>query len=111
MFATDRGSDLTLRMQLLPFIREGVWPRQRIELKLNDKVIDSLTMTQNHDINVTVKLPGDLLRPQNVLKLRFPDAAAPELLKVNMDQRELAIAVYWIELQNAGDQPAASDSQ
>ena len=111
VFATDRGSDLTLRMQLLPFIREGVWPRQRVELKLNDKVIDSLTMTQNHDINVTVKLPGDLLRPQNVLKLRFPDAAAPELLKVNMDQRELAIAVYWIELQNAGDQPAASDSR
>ena len=111
MFATNERTNLTLRMKLLPFIREGIWPQQRIGFELNGKPITSITMNQNHDTEVAISLPGDVLRPQNVLKLRLPDAASPELLKVSMDQRELGIAVYWIELQKNSDQPLAGGSR
>jgi hypothetical protein len=101
VFALDKADDLTLRMKVLPFIREGLWDQQRILIDLNGTSIDSLVLKQNRETELSISLPGNLLKPENVLKFKLPDAASPELLKLSTDQRLLGFAVYWIQLQHA----------
>ncbi|HZE68542.1 MAG TPA: hypothetical protein VE135_03325 [Pyrinomonadaceae bacterium] len=108
VFAIAEKSDLILKMRLLPFIREGTWPRQRILAELNGQLIDSQVLTRNQDAELSLRLPGYLLQGRNVMKFKLPDAASPELLNISMDQRQLGFAVYWIELQKDNQpQPAA----
>lgn len=99
VFKTETNNDLTLRMKVLPFIREGLLARQRIYLELNGKPIDALLLTENRDTDLVIQLPGNLLQNENILKFKLPDAASPELLKLSTDQRLLAFAVYWIEFE------------
>jgi hypothetical protein len=99
VFSLDAHNDLTLKTKVLPFIRERVQPRQRVYCELNGALVDSIVLDQNQDTELSLKLPRDLLRAKNVLKFKLPDAASPELLKISEDQRQLGIAVYWIELQ------------
>lgn len=99
VFALNNTSDLTLKMKVLPFIREGLIDQQRILIDLNGTPIDSVLFSQNQDAELSVSLPGNLLRRENILKFRLPDAASPELLKISTDQRMLGFAIYWIELK------------
>ncbi len=98
VFALDQSEDLTLKMRILPFIREDLWKQQRIFVELNGVPIDSLVLSQNKDAELLLSLPGNLLRHQNILKFKLPDAASPELLQLSTDQRLLGFAVYWIQL-------------
>jgi hypothetical protein len=102
VFALERAEDLELRMKVVPFIREGVLNQQRVFVELNGSRIDEFTFKGNVDGEVAIALPGKLLRKQNVLKFKMPDAASPELLKISTDQRLLGFAVYWIELERPG---------
>jgi len=99
IFGLDKPADLKFKMKVLPFIREGIQDQQRIYLYLNGVLIDSLVLNSNRDTQLSVDLPSSLLRQQNTLRFRLPDAASPELLKVSPDQRQLAIAIYWIEVE------------
>jgi len=99
VFALDRLDPLVLKMRVLPFIREGIWNRQRIFVSLNGTLVDALILTENKELEFSISLPENLLRRENVLKFRIPDAASPELLKISTDQRLLGFAVYWIKLE------------
>jgi hypothetical protein len=105
VFALDQTKDLILKMKIVPFVREGLLKQQRIFVELNGTPIDSLVFNRNPDTEVSITLPGRLLRQKNVIKFKIPDAASPELLKISTDQRLLGFAVFWIELH-----PAASSS-
>jgi len=100
VFALDHNEALILRMKVVPFIREGLWNRQRIFVSLNGAFIDSLILTENEDFEFSISLQENLLRRENVLKLRIPDATSPELLKISTDQRLLGLGVYWIKLEH-----------
>jgi len=56
-----------------------------------------VVLSQNKDAELLLSLPGNLLRQQNILKFKLPDAASPELLQLSTDQRLLGFAVYWIQ--------------
>jgi hypothetical protein len=101
VFALDQTNDLILKMKIVPFVREGLLSQQRIPVELNGTRIDSLTFDRNVDTEISIALPGRLLRQKNVIKFKIPDAASPELLKIGTDQRLLGFAVFWIELQPA----------
>lgn len=44
----------------------------------------------------TVPVAARLLRAENVLQLRLPDAAAPMAVEISADARRLGVAVRWI---------------
>lgn len=99
MFSVSEPKELMLKMKVLPFIREGLWDQQRIFVELNGSPIDAVVLNENRDAELSISLPGNLIRRENILKFKLPDAASPELLNVSTDQRLLGFAVYWIELQ------------
>jgi len=86
-------------MKVLPFIREKLWDQQRIFIELNGGPVDALVLNQNRDTELTISLPANLMRRENILKFKLPDAAPPELMTISTDQRLLGFAVYWIVLQ------------
>ena len=98
-FFLNTSENLRLRMKLLPFIREGIWDKQRIHLSLNGSDIAFLQLTKNETRELTVDVPVTLLQQRNILRFKLPDAASPELLKLSPDQRQLAVAIYWIRLE------------
>jgi hypothetical protein len=100
VFSLDTTTALTLNMKVVPFIREGPVPQQRVQIFLNGSVVDSLVFTRNADTEVSIQLPENLLGRKNTLKFKLPDATSPELLRISTDQRMLALAVYWIELKS-----------
>jgi hypothetical protein len=97
MFSLAEQSNLVLKMKVLPFISQGV-PQQRILVELNGQPIDSISLNQNTESELSIKLAANLLRHENILSFNLPDAASPELLGVSSDQRMLGMAVHWIEL-------------
>jgi hypothetical protein len=99
MFSVSEPKDLVLKMKVLPFIREGLWDQQRIFVELNGSPIDAVVLNENRDAELSISLPANLIRRENILKFKLPDAVSPELLNVSTDQRLLGFAVYWIELQ------------
>lgn len=99
IFLLEKPEHLKLKMKVLPFINKGVVNRQRVYLYLNNIPISSLEFHHNEVTEPTIDLTGDLLLRENILKFRFPDASSPELLKISPDQRQLALAVYTIELE------------
>jgi hypothetical protein len=100
-FFLNKSENLRLRMKVLPFIREGIWDHQRIYFNLNGVDLAFLQLTTNETTELTIDRPGRLVQQENILRFRLPDAASPELLKVSPDQRQLAIAVYWIMFETA----------
>jgi hypothetical protein len=107
VFALNDIQDLTLKMKATPFLYRGLSDRQRIVVHLNGKEVGSFTLTEA-DVALTIALPKELLRNQNVLTFEFPDANSPELLKISDDERPLGIAVYWVEFLRVapeGNQP------
>jgi hypothetical protein len=99
VFALEARYDLSLKMKVLPFIREGLLDQQRIQIDLNGAAIDSVVLSRNQDTDLSISLPRHLLKSENTLKFRLPDAASPELLRISTDQRLLAFAVYWIRFE------------
>jgi hypothetical protein len=107
VFALNDIQNLTLKMKATPFLYRGLSDRQRVLVHLNGKEVGSFTLTEA-GVALTIALPKELLRNQNVLTFKFPDANSPELLKISDDERPLGIAVYWVEFLRVapeGNQP------
>jgi len=90
--------DLALKIQFSAFIVPAKHPQQRVNVLLNGTSIDSLVIQQSEPSERTITLPAKLLRAENELVFKLPDAASPILLGLSKDPRRLAIAVYWIQL-------------
>lgn len=104
IFATKEGngSDIRMRISLIPFLVPGRHILQRVDFVLNDQAIKHLELRDDKESVYEVTLPREFLTTKNVLLLNLPDAAAPSDFNINSDQRRLALAVRWIDLSNAG---------
>jgi hypothetical protein len=54
-----------------------------------------LTKPDYEEVNLV--LSKATLKPRNILTFRLPNATSPESLKLSIDQRQLGLAVKWIE--------------
>jgi hypothetical protein len=97
VFALNRIDDVSLRVRLSPFVPHGVHEQQRFNVDLNGHRIETSVLNEERAYDISLTLPKNLLRRENVLTFGLPDAASPESLKISIDQRPLGVAVEWME--------------
>lgn len=98
IFGLEDVTDVQLQMNFGAFIVPGKLPEQRVEIAINGHPLRTLQLRDETPKVYDFVLSKALLRRTNVLTFKLPDAASPGSLNVNDDQRELGIAMYWIEL-------------
>ncbi|MDQ2856705.1 MAG: hypothetical protein M3R68_10280 [Acidobacteriota bacterium] len=94
--------DLWLKIELGGFVVANKHPRQRVSLILNGTTIESFVIENSEPSERAIALPEKLLRRDNDLIFKLPDAASPASLGLSKDPRLLGIAVYWMQLGPAG---------
>lgn len=91
---------ITLQTKLGPFLIRGKHDEQRVLIRLNDQLLEALTLREDGAKVYDVVLPSRMLRKNNVLSFALPDAAAPASFGITSpDTRQLGIAVYWMQFQ------------
>jgi hypothetical protein len=99
VFSLREIKDVSLRLKLMPFLAKGLLDEQRLTVELNGQPLETQSFREIKDYQLSLKLPAAMLREQNVLVFKLPDAVSPESLKLTIDQRPLGIAVKWMELE------------
>lgn len=105
VFAVHSSEDLLLTIKLAPFVVPDKHPQQRVYILLNDSLIDSFTLIKAEDVERTIPLPVNKLQSQNTMKFKLPDATSPAALGLSIDERNLGIAVRWIEFRQKKNTP------
>jgi hypothetical protein len=100
IFTLDRISEGALRMKLVPFLVPGKLDEQVVNLELNGQPIKTLTLREGLPAEYSIALPRELLRQENVLIFGLPGATAPKSAGFNEDTRQLAIGMYWLEIES-----------
>lgn len=90
-----------LRMNAMPFLADGNLAAQRADVSLNGKTLAQLVFSHQGFTTTELDLAPERLRFENTLLFHFPDATQPAAVGVNMDLRQLALGVKWIELSAA----------
>jgi hypothetical protein len=99
VFALNRIDDVSLSIRLMPFVPRGVYQQQRFNVDLNGQRIHASVLDEERPYDISLTLPKNLLRRENVLTFGLPDAASPESLNISIDQRPLGVAVEWMEFR------------
>lgn len=97
VFALPENRNTTLRIKLAPFLVQGKHSQQRVEFALNAQPLATITLTTDDAQEIVLTLPASAVRAQNVLTLKIPDAATPQSFGVNSDERQLGVAVHWLD--------------
>lgn len=99
VFGLDEISDAELLMKASPLIVVNKLDQQRVNIRLNNQPLTTLTLTQPIAQEFSVPLPKQMLRTKNSLIFELPDARTPQSLGLNRDPRKLALAVFWMEVR------------
>lgn len=99
VFALEHLRPCVLRIRLAPFLVPGKLDAQGLEVALNNRSLARLTLESRDAQTISIDVPVDALREENVIEFRMPDAAIPASLQVSEDARLLGINVQWIELE------------
>ena len=102
VFGLDNVADAQLLMKFTPFIVEGKLNEQRISVKLNGQLLETLILKDPSPREYSRTLPKELLQLNNVLTFELPDARSPKELKLNDDVRRIALGVYWLDIKTQG---------
>jgi hypothetical protein len=98
----SQARDLLLRVRLSAFVVPGKHSAQRVIVFLNGSDVDSFTVQQTEPLERAITLPARLIRAQNELIFKLPDASSPASFGLSRDDRPLGVAVYWLQLEPAG---------
>jgi hypothetical protein len=98
IFALKEITDTALYMSLQPFLVPGRPYEQRVHLELNSQPLMTLVLREPGAKVYSIALPSNMLRENNVLTLRLPDAVSPRSLQVNDDPRRVAASAQWMQL-------------
>src|SRR5258706_1663094 len=102
VFGLDNIADAQLLIKFTPFIVGGKANEQRISIKLNGQLLETLTLKDPSPREYSRTLPKELLQQNNVLTFELPDAVSPKELNLNDDERKLALGVYWLDIKTQG---------
>jgi hypothetical protein len=98
IFGLDNVTDTLMDIKLGPFLPKGKMNEQRVQLILNGQQLETLALTTEEANDYKLMLPVNLLRAQNLLVFRLPDANSPRNFGMGDDPRQLGVAMYWIQL-------------
>ena len=99
IFSLAEIKDSALLIKLNPFLASAKLEEQRVEIKLNDQPITTLSLKETEPKEYSIALPSSFLRRDNILTFDLPDAASPQDLKISEDARLLGINVEWFEIK------------
>jgi len=102
VFSVNTAGPLQMTISAAPFMAGSVVTRQRVTILLNDTQVADFEMTNSQFEGRAIILPAGILKRQNILRFKLPDATAPSSVSQNMDSRLLGIAVHSIEFQKWG---------
>lgn len=102
VFEADASGDAQLTMKVAPLLVKNKLPQQRVSVYLNDHLVKDFTLTTEGARELSASLPKELMRTNNTLVFKLPDAHSPKSVGLNPDPRILALAVFWIEIRTAG---------
>ncbi len=100
VFSVNTAGPLQMTISAAPFMAGSVVTRQRVTILLNDKEVADFEMANSQFEGRTIVLPAGILKKQNILRFKLPDATAPSSVSQNTDSRLLGIAVHSIEFQS-----------
>ncbi|OLE54120.1 MAG: hypothetical protein AUG51_09815 [Acidobacteria bacterium 13_1_20CM_3_53_8] len=101
IFGLNRTSDLTLKIRTGAFLAQGKLFQQRVLFFLNGQKVGTLWLRNEAASENTIALPGNLLKQNNILVLKLPDADAPDQIEDSPEQRQLALRVEWIQIEES----------
>jgi hypothetical protein len=97
-----KGNDLDLHLELLPYVSD-THPTQRVTASVAGEEVAALTLDKNSLRQQTIHIPARLVdaAPGGKLDLwfAFPDAISPQTLKINDDNRKLAIRLITLRAE------------
>jgi hypothetical protein len=99
VFRLDKIHDINLDLQMAPFLSPQL-VAQRVTIKLNNEVIQTVTMTDAELRSYSLALPASRLATNNVLTFELPDAVSPLSLKAGTDNRMLGIRVGHLQFHS-----------
>lgn len=97
VFALDPTAGVNVRMNLAPLIVPGKISAQTLQIELNGQAVETVVLGKPDYMELNFVLPQTALKQQNILTFRLPNATSPESLHLSIDQRQLGLAVKWIE--------------
>ncbi len=110
VFALGPVRTTVLRIDMMPFLVPGRLDEQRVGVTLNGHRLPSLTLREPGYQVRSIKLPGELLRENNVLSFEIPGATSPQSLGAGADERHLGIKVRWIEMRWSEMEPPTTET-
>jgi hypothetical protein len=100
VFSVRQKVPFTMKVTAVPFLYESLLPAQHLTILLNDKEVGQLEMREPLLKPYVFTLPLELLKDQNVLRIKLPDATAPiSITENNKDERALGILVKTITFE------------
>lgn len=99
VFRVNGIQDLVLTAKLHALVIPNQHPAQRLSIRFNREPVADFSFNDTLPREISVVLPSNLMRQQNLLEFFLPDAISPASLGVGEDSRPLGIAVYWIQFQ------------
>ncbi|MEA2174163.1 MAG: hypothetical protein QOD00_1755 [Blastocatellia bacterium] len=99
IFNVDDSRPNKLLMKIGPFLSPGRVDGQRVEIELNGRNLATLELKERESRVYSIDFSDALLREDNVLILKLPDAVAPASLKMSDDARQLGINLEWLEMK------------
>lgn len=94
-----RQQSVKLRIFGGPYLAAGKLDAQRVAIEINDQKVAEWNLNNPEPGEHVVEIPVNILREQNTLVFRLPDANAPKKLGISDDWRLLGFNVQWIELE------------
>lgn len=110
LFSLDEVTDTVLEMKIGAFLPDGKLSEQILEIRLNGRPVETLVLKEGTATEHKLLLPKSVLGKNNFMTLVMPNANSPQALGLSDDPRQLAIAMYWMQLQpSAGLEPNAEE--
>ncbi len=98
VFSVVEPRDSTLSIRLGGFVGNGKPLVQKVKILLNGAQLADLEVNEEPARDYIYRVERKLLRNQNKLVFKLPDAQSPDSLGISSDQRRLAVRVEWISL-------------
>jgi hypothetical protein len=83
------------------FLTRPALEKQSVQVDLNGRSIASIDISDDQARVYSFALADGLLKEDNVLTFRLPDAASPESLNQGPDPRLLGLRVEWLQFSVA----------
>lgn len=103
VFDVQEIQALTLKFQLWPYLVAGKHAEQRLNINLNRQPLAAYVLNDDRPRVLTLNIPQEMLRAENVLTFELPDAVSPSSINEGRNERTLGVAVFWMEIRQPSD--------